>query len=131
MLGTLLLGPLAGHRRYAHITALRGDAVAAAALGMAKVISEDALRRAQERIDEAASAAWMRPSLQHSVREALDRPWVLRAFRVALFGAFEGELALPLTVVGATALAALAAGIVLGRWRPVPPEQWRPPLDIE
>ncbi|WP_235823469.1 transposase, partial [Azohydromonas sediminis] len=30
-----------------------------------------------ERIDEAASAAWMRPSLMHSVREALDRPWVL------------------------------------------------------
>ena len=26
--------PLAGHRRYAHITALRGDAVAAQALGM-------------------------------------------------------------------------------------------------
>jgi hypothetical protein len=53
-----MLGLLAGHRRYAHITALRGDAVAAQALGMGKVISEDALRRALERIDEAASAAW-------------------------------------------------------------------------
>jgi hypothetical protein len=51
VLGTLMLGLLAGHRRYAHITALR--------------------------IDEAASEAWLRPSLQHSVREALDRPWVL------------------------------------------------------
>jgi hypothetical protein len=29
VLGTLMLGLLAGHRRYAHITALRGDAVAA------------------------------------------------------------------------------------------------------
>ena len=77
VLGTLMLGLLAGHRRYAHITALRGDAVAAQALGMAKVVSEDALRRALERIDEAASAAWMRPSLMHSVGEALDRPWVL------------------------------------------------------
>ena len=77
VLGTLMLGLLAGHRRYAHITALRGDAVAAQALGMNKVVSEDALRRALERIDEAASAAWMRPSLMHSVREALDRPWVL------------------------------------------------------
>ena len=28
VLGTLMLGLLAGHRRYAHITALRGDAVA-------------------------------------------------------------------------------------------------------
>ena len=77
VLGTLMLGLLAGHRRYAHITALRGDAVAAHALGMNKVVSEDALRRAMERIDEAASAAWLRPSLIHAVREALDRPWVL------------------------------------------------------
>jgi hypothetical protein len=77
VLGTLMLGLLAGHRRYAHITALRGDAVAAQALGMNKVVSEDALRRALERIDETASAAWLRPSLMHSVREALDRPCVL------------------------------------------------------
>lgn len=77
VLGTLMLGLLAGHRRYAHITALRGDAVAAQALGMNKVVSEDALRRALERIDERASAAWMRPALMHSVREALDKPWVL------------------------------------------------------
>lgn len=77
VLGTLMLGLLAGHRRYAHITALRGDAVAAQALGMNKVVSEDALRRALERIDESASTAWMRPALMHSVREALDRPWVL------------------------------------------------------
>ena len=77
VLGTLMLGLLAGQRRYAHITALRGDAVAAQALGMARVVSEDALRRALERVDEASSAAWMRPSLMHSVREALDRPWVL------------------------------------------------------
>jgi hypothetical protein len=76
-LGTLMLGLLAGHRRYAHITALRGDAVAAQALGMNKVVSEDALRRALERIDEAASTAWMSPALMHSVREALGKPWVL------------------------------------------------------
>jgi hypothetical protein len=77
VLGTLMLGLLAGHRRYAHITALRGDAVAAQALGMNKVVSEDALRRALERMDEATSTAWMRPALMHSVREALDKPWVL------------------------------------------------------
>jgi len=67
VLGTLMLGLLAGYRRYAHITALRGDAVAAQALGMSKVLSEDALRRALERIDESASAAWMRPALMQSV----------------------------------------------------------------
>jgi hypothetical protein len=77
VLGTLVLAILAGHKRYAHVTALRGDAVAAQALGMQRVISEDALRRALQRIDEASSAAWMRPALMNSVREALDRPWVL------------------------------------------------------
>jgi hypothetical protein len=77
VLGTLMLGLLAGHRRYAHITALRGDAVAAQALGMNKVVSEDALRRALGRMDEASSTAWMRSSLMHSVHEALDKPWVL------------------------------------------------------
>jgi hypothetical protein len=77
VLGTLMLGLLAGYRRYAHITALRGDAVAAQALGMNKVVSEDALRRALERIEQTSSTAWMRPALMHSVREALDRPWVL------------------------------------------------------
>ena len=77
VLGTLMLGLLAGHRRYAHITALRGDAVAAQALGMNRIVSEDALRRALERIDLDASAAWMRPALMHSVRESLDKPWVL------------------------------------------------------
>ncbi len=56
---------------------VRWDEAAAQALGMNKVVSEDALRRALQRIDEAASAAWLRPSLQHSVREALERAWVL------------------------------------------------------
>ena len=70
VLGTLILAMLVGHKRYAHITALRGDAVAAQALGMDRIVSEDALRRAMERIDEAASTAWMRLSLMHSVREA-------------------------------------------------------------
>ena len=35
------------------------------------------MRPALQHIDEMASAAWLRPSLMHSVREALDRPWVL------------------------------------------------------
>lgn len=55
VLGRLLLAVLAGHKRYAHITALRGDAVAEQALGMYTVISEDSMRRALMRIDEEAS----------------------------------------------------------------------------
>jgi Transposase DDE domain group 1 len=77
VLGTLVLAILAGHKRYAHVTALRGDAVAAQALGMKRIVSEDALRRALSRIDESASANWLRPALLHSVRDALDQPWIL------------------------------------------------------
>jgi hypothetical protein len=44
---------------------------------MNKLVSEDALRRALESIDNPISTAWMRPVLMHSVREALDKPWVL------------------------------------------------------
>jgi hypothetical protein len=46
--------------------------VAAQALAMNRIVSADALRRAIERIDEVARTACMRPSLMHSVREALD-----------------------------------------------------------
>jgi Transposase DDE domain group 1 len=77
VLGTLALSLLAGHRRYAHVTALRGDAVAAQALGLSRIVSEDALRRALARIEPSDSRQWLRDRLMHSVREALDRPWVL------------------------------------------------------
>src|ERR1700731_1861292 len=36
VLGTVVLGILAGHWRYAHLTALRGDAVSAELLGMSR-----------------------------------------------------------------------------------------------
>lgn len=77
VLGTLVLAVLAGHRRYAHVTALRGDAVAAQALGMTRVLSEDAVRRGVQRIDGQASEQWLCPALMDSVREALTVPWVL------------------------------------------------------
>jgi hypothetical protein len=57
--------------------------------------------------------------------------WVVRAFRVSLFGAFEGELAAPLGTVAAIGVAALALGLLTGRSREVPTSQWRPPLDLD
>ena len=45
---------------------------------MNKVVSEDALRRALQHMGEKASAAWLRPSLMHSVREVLEQPYLLR-----------------------------------------------------
>lgn len=77
VLGTWLLAILSGHKRYAHITALRGDKVSAQLLGMNKIISEDALRRALVRMDESTSSHWLCPHLLSSVRPAVDTPWIL------------------------------------------------------
>ena len=49
VLGTILLSVLAGHWRYAHISAIRGDGVNPGLLGMTKVTSEDSVRRAMKR----------------------------------------------------------------------------------
>lgn len=53
VLGTWLLSMLAGHRRYAHVTAIRCDGINPGLLGMRKVISEDALRNALKRLPQA------------------------------------------------------------------------------
>ena len=77
VLGTWLLGILAGHNRYAHITALRSDAVSPQILGMNKIISEDALRRALARLSAQQSQDWLRPQLLASVQAALNTDWIL------------------------------------------------------
>jgi len=77
VLGTLMLGILAGSKRYAHIAGIRGDAVAAQALGLKGLVSEDSVRRALKAMEPAASEVWMRSALMGSVRDALGRPWVL------------------------------------------------------
>jgi hypothetical protein len=77
VLGTWLLAILAGHNRYAHITALRADAVSPQILGMNKIISEDALRRALARLSAEQSRDWLAPQLMGSVQAALNTPWIL------------------------------------------------------
>lgn len=77
VLGTLMLGILSGSKRYAHIAGIRGDAVAAHALGMSGVVSEDSVRRALKAVELPDSEPWMRKALMDSVRDALHQPWVL------------------------------------------------------
>jgi hypothetical protein len=77
VLGTLMLGLLAGSKRYAHIAGVRSDAVAAKALGLRGMVSEDSVRRGLAAMVPAASEPWTRQALMASVREALDRPWIL------------------------------------------------------
>lgn len=77
VLGTWLLSILAGHKRYAHVSALRGDTVSAQVLGMNKIISEDALRRALTHISAADSTPWLQTHLGKSVNAALSTAWIL------------------------------------------------------
>ena len=77
VLGTWMLSILAGHRRYAHVTAMRCDGVNPGLLGMDKVISEDALRNALKRIPEAAGTAWLDRQLTDSVAPLVEAPWIL------------------------------------------------------
>src|SRR5882672_8115728 len=77
VLGTLLLSVLAGHWRYAHINAIRGDGVNPGLLGMTKVASEDSIRRAMKALDEEASGSWMKQYLKASYEPLLKEPWVL------------------------------------------------------
>jgi hypothetical protein len=77
VLGTLVLSVLAGHWRYAHINAIRGDGINPELLGMTKVASEDSVRRAMKALDEAASGQWMRAHLKGSYDPLLQEPWIL------------------------------------------------------
>ena len=95
VLGTWFLSILDGQWRYAHVTALRGDAVAPQILGMTRILSDESLRRALKHLapspDKAASdeerarrevqlahsTTWMDAALKDSVRQALDTDWIL------------------------------------------------------
>ncbi|SMH67335.1 transposase (fragment) [Acidithiobacillus ferrivorans] len=92
VLGTWNLSILAGHRRYAHVTALRSDGVSPQILGMSKIVSEDALRRALGKIPEAEGTEWMRKHLFKSVAASCHTPWILDIDTTikTLFGHQEG-----------------------------------------
>ena len=54
IMGTVLLSVLSGHWRYAHINGVRGDGINPGLLGLRGTVSEDAVRLAMYRIEEAA-----------------------------------------------------------------------------
>ena len=76
VLGTGVLAVLAGSRRYAHVTALRGDTINPQGLGMSRVLSEDALRRAFEGEEPEPLELWQRRHLFKSVEPVLNEPWI-------------------------------------------------------
>ena len=77
VLGTAMLSILSGHKRYAHIVALRCDNVLPELLGMNKIVSEDAVRRAFAAVDEDEGAVWLRRHLDYCTSPLLAEPWTL------------------------------------------------------
>jgi hypothetical protein len=77
VLGTMLLGIVAGHWRYAHMSALRCDEVNAGLLGMKRVMSEDSVRRAFAGQNEADCTVWMGEHLRNCWEPLLMQPWIL------------------------------------------------------
>jgi len=77
VLGTLALAILAGHHRYAHLTALRCDKVNPAGFGMSRVCSEDRVRLAFKDLDPKACAQWQQKALAQVWEPLLKHPWIL------------------------------------------------------
>jgi len=77
VVGTLVLGILAGHWRYAHLSALRFDAVAPGLLGLSELVSEDSVRRGLQRVDQITGRHWLTGHLRQCWWEFLSTPWIL------------------------------------------------------
>jgi Transposase DDE domain group 1 len=95
VLGTLLLSILAGHHRYAHISTIRFDGVNPGLLGMEKVVSEDAARRAMKAIEEDAGVSWLDGQLRLSTEAAIAAgSWILDTDTTVkcLYGKQEGAV---------------------------------------
>src|SRR5205823_950924 len=76
ILGTILLSVLAGHKRYAHVTTVRSDSVLPGLLGMQRVRSEDAVRRAFLGGAAEKYTEWLHTHLLCSYEELLSEPWI-------------------------------------------------------
>ena len=67
ILGTWMLSILSGHWRYAHVSAMRADAVNPGLLGMSGVVAEGILRRALKASDERTGTDWFSDHIGHTV----------------------------------------------------------------
>ena len=77
VIGTWVLSVLAGHKRYAHVTALRADQVLPELLGMTKIVSEDSLRRALAAMPEHGSLDWLQRHIDACVSPLLGERYII------------------------------------------------------
>jgi Transposase DDE domain group 1 len=77
VIGTWVLSILAGHKRYAHITALRSDSVLPELMGMNKIASEDSVRRALKAMPEAEGVAWQQGHIDQCTHPLLGERYII------------------------------------------------------
>ena len=77
LLGTTMLSMLSGHKRYAHITALRSDPVLPELLGMTKIVSEDAVRNGLKAMPEKEGAEWVQKHIDACVAPLLGEDYII------------------------------------------------------
>ena len=75
--GTWMLSILAGHKRYAHITALRSDGVLPELLGMSRIVSEDSVRRALKAIAGPNGHDWLQRHIDRCTYPLLTEPYII------------------------------------------------------
>ena len=77
VLGTAFLSVLYGHKRYAHINAIRDDRVNARLLGMSTIVSEDSVRAGIGKMAQDKGQQWLIGHIFESVGGLLKHPWVM------------------------------------------------------
>ncbi len=77
VIGTWMLSVLAGHKRYAHITALRSDRVLAELLGLERIVSEDSVRRALKTVPEAEGLQWLQRHIDQCAHQLLGERYII------------------------------------------------------
>ncbi len=77
IIGTLMLGMIDGHSRYAHLSSLRNDDLTRSMFGLRYIVSEDCVRRALRRIDPQTGADWLRRNLEATCQKFMETKWIL------------------------------------------------------
>ncbi|MBQ9344598.1 MAG: hypothetical protein IJT88_05230 [Kiritimatiellae bacterium] len=77
VVGTMVLSILAGHKRHCHIGCLRNDAACAELLGLTKIVSDESVRRALAKCDEAKLGAWLLRFERETTEALLQVPYVI------------------------------------------------------
>jgi len=80
VIGMWMLSILSGHRRYSHVTTIRGDGVNPVLLAMSTVVSADSPRKGLLRIPEAVRTNWLDGNLDESkaALEEREQPYLFK-----------------------------------------------------